>query len=817
MPCDNVPGAGEPQICEIGGSGVLLPTGDAENSMSADVRKVLYLFLLLWCFLGVALIADIFMGAIDKITSRRTYRFDKRLQKHVTKTVWNPTVANLSLMALGSSAPEILLNVIGIFPTFLSSDLGPSTIVGSAAFNLLVIIAVCVVSVVPEIRCIRDTGVYSITAFFSLFAYIWLLFILSVHSPNVVDVWEGLLTFSFFWLLIVIAFLADKGKLPGTRKPQSGCVVMKENTHEEVAEMRAVIFQKYPDIAKDLSPEDMKELIHLEFHPGATRAQHRAHATRMMTGGKRLLAQASQTNNSKEKVLGKVRSSVDNKRASIGSEPPTLGFKEVHYTILEQIAKVDIVVQCSPVPTQEVALKYFTRDGTAKSNVDYKPTQGEIKFSAGEGEKKITTEIIPSPKKQKETQCYYMDLQAIGDDCVLASQARTAEIVVIDQDKAGFLRFSEEQITVEPNATKVEFLVMRVRGQTGEVSCKWRTEEDSAKEEKDFVADSGEIKFADSVTSMPLSVELTPAGIYEQEERFRIILEEVEGGAEFDDTTDGGKETCILTITIKSTDEKEKGHIGLVAQAMRLNMDELEVGSANWKAQFMGALFVNGSREGQKGASKFAWILHIATFPWKLAFAIVPPPAFAGGWACFWVALFMIGLVTVLIGDLAELLGCVLGISPATTAITLVALGTSLPDTFASRTAALMDPYADNSIGNVTGSNSVNVFLGLGLPWTIASIYWSFVAECEPGDKWSNKFPAQAAAHPSGIFVVEAKGLSTSVLVFTCCGAACIACLYLRRLTFKGELGGSKATAIPTACFFVLLWVTYIVVSILSE
>jgi solute carrier family 8 (sodium/calcium exchanger) len=26
--------------------------------------------------------------------------------------LWNPTVANLTLMALGSSAPEILLNVI---------------------------------------------------------------------------------------------------------------------------------------------------------------------------------------------------------------------------------------------------------------------------------------------------------------------------------------------------------------------------------------------------------------------------------------------------------------------------------------------------------------------------------------------------------------------------------------------------------------------------------------------------------------------------------------------------------------------------------
>ena len=56
-------------------------------------------------------------------------------------------------------------------------------------------------------------------------------------------------------------------------------------------------------------------------------------------------------------------------------------------------------------------------------------------------------------------------------------------------------------------------------------------------------------------------------------------------------------------------------------------------------------------------------------------------------------------------------------------AITFVALGTSLPDTFASKAAAANEKNADNAIGNVTGSNSVNVFLGLGLPWVIAAFY----------------------------------------------------------------------------------------------
>merc|ERR1712023_169439 len=85
----------------------------------------------------------------------------------------------------------------------------------------------------------------------------------------------------------------------------------------------------------------------------------------------------------------------------------------------------------------------------------------------------------------------------------------------------------------------------------------------------------------------------------------------------------------------------------------------------------------------------------------------------------------MIGCVTELIGDLANLFGSSIGLSPATTAITFVALGTSLPDTFASKSAAISDDTADAAIGNVTGSNSVNVFLGLGLPWMMAALYWS--------------------------------------------------------------------------------------------
>ena len=83
----------------------------------------------------------------------------------------------------------------------------------------------------------------------------------------------------------------------------------------------------------------------------------------------------------------------------------------------------------------------------------------------------------------------------------------------------------------------------------------------------------------------------------------------------------------------------------------------------------------------------------------------------------------MIGVITYVVGEFANLFGCVLNIPPPITAITFVALGTSLPDIFASMVAAAQEKYADSAVRNVTGSNSVNVFLGLGLPWTIAAVW----------------------------------------------------------------------------------------------
>ena len=126
--------------------------------------------------------------------------------------VWNPTVANLSLMALGSSAPEILLSVIETVGSLDSEPgaLGPSTIVGSAAFNLLVISGISIMCVEGAPKKIDDVGVFAVTAISSMFAYFWLLIILVFSSEDVIKLWEAIITFLFFFVLLGLSYGADR-------------------------------------------------------------------------------------------------------------------------------------------------------------------------------------------------------------------------------------------------------------------------------------------------------------------------------------------------------------------------------------------------------------------------------------------------------------------------------------------------------------------------------------------------------------------------------------------------------------------------------
>lgn len=176
---------------------------------------IMYALILVFLFNGIGTISDIFMEAIEVITSQTVIKEitdkDGTVTGTIEEVVWNPTVANLSLMALGSSAPEIMLSVLETIQYIEDTpgELGPSTIVGSAAFNLLIITAVSIYAVGEKTKEIDDVGVFFVTSVFSVFAYVWMYIVLAVWTPNVVTSWEAWITLIFTFFLIGIAYSCD--------------------------------------------------------------------------------------------------------------------------------------------------------------------------------------------------------------------------------------------------------------------------------------------------------------------------------------------------------------------------------------------------------------------------------------------------------------------------------------------------------------------------------------------------------------------------------------------------------------------------------
>jgi solute carrier family 8 (sodium/calcium exchanger) len=802
-------------------------------------------------FLGVAIIADIFMIAIEHITSKETIIWaDVRGEKrrfHVK--VWNYTVANLTLMALGSSAPEIILNIIEIFgEVFFSGSLGPSTIVGSAAFNLLIISAVCVMSIPPgEVRFIKSLGVFYLTSFFSVFAYLWLLIILQAWTPNVVTVEEASITFLFCPVLVVLAYLVDKG---WHTKMLSRIVSVEPvhpdddlvNRNQEVAKKMREIKNQH---GENLSDAEMARHLeaHLRSQQRKTRAWHRVKALHRLGGGRgvSLVAEdhadllhqtkvAVESQNrpetSKESEVSSVKfqdvDSGDDVK-DVGKGPVFIGFSASRYACLESEGKVTLTVnRVGPLHTS-LEVDFETRDHTAKAGMKYVEQSGTLRFGKMEASKTFTVSIVDNNTYDGDLDFYVV---LTNTNCVLPVKVTNAQatITIVDDDDPGIVAFNQDTYFCRESDKEVTLKVKRTKGCSALVSCKYNCEDGTAKNGHDYHGVEGVLEFQPGEQEQTIVIPIVDDQEYEKDEYFRVLLTDPMGGVKFDELTDGGGECCIAIVKIFSDDVVRTNVDKLLSM---INTDAMQITSTTYKEQFVSAWYCRGSKEEQAEANWFDWVLHILSLPFKLIFALCPPPHVWGGWQCFFASLIFIGILTAVIADVANLLGCCIGMDPSITAITLVALGTSLPDTFASRTAALDDPFADASIGNIMGSNSVNVFLGLGLPWLIGSIYWAVAGTNSPGyGKWqvlygtgSSKYPSLQldSAYPNAAFAVPAGNLGFSVLVFALCAITCIGSLILRRKVFGGELGGPRPYAILSSGFFVALWFLYVTLSIMKS
>ncbi|XP_068927678.1 sodium/calcium exchanger 1 isoform X2 [Petaurus breviceps papuanus] len=872
--------------------GVILPIWEPQDPSFGDkiARATVYFVAMVYMFLGVSIIADRFMSSIEVITSQEKEITIKKPNGETTKTtvrIWNETVSNLTLMALGSSAPEILLSVIEVCGhNFTAGDLGPSTIVGSAAFNMFIIIALCVY-VVPdgETRKIKHLRVFFVTAAWSIFAYTWLYMILSVISPGVVEVWEGLLTFFFFPICVVFAWVADRrllfykyvykryraGKQRGMiiehegDRPSSkaeiemdgkvvnshvdnfldGALVLEvderdqddEEARREMARILKELKQKHPE-------KEIEQLIELANYQvlsqqQKSRAFYRIQATRLMTGAGNILKRHAADQARKAVSMHEVNTEVAE------NDPVSkIYFEQGTYQCLENCGTVALtIMRRGGDLTNTVFVDFRTEDGTANAGSDYEFTEGTVVFKPGETQKEIRVGIIDDDIFE-EDENFLVHLSNVkvtseaSEDGILEANhiatlaclgsPSTATVTIFDDDHAGIFTFEEPVTHVSESIGIMEVKVLRTSGARGNVIVPYKTIEGSARGGgEDFEDTCGELEFQNDEIVKIITLRIFDREEYEKECSFSLVLEEpiwirrgMKGGFTITEECDDKQ-----PLTSKEEEERRIAEMGrpilgehtkleviieesyefksTVDKLIKKTNLALVVGTNSWREQFIEAITVSAGEDDdddecgeEKLPSCFDYVMHFLTVFWKVLFAFVPPTEYWNGWACFIVSILMIGLLTAFIGDLASHFGCTIGLKDSVTAVVFVALGTSVPDTFASKVAATQDQYADASIGNVTGSNAVNVFLGIGVAWSIAAIYH---------------------AANGKEFEVSPGTLAFSVTLFTIFAFINVGVLlYRRRPEIGGELGGPRTAKLLTSSLFVLLWLLYIFFSSLE-
>ncbi|XP_075148312.1 sodium/calcium exchanger 3 isoform X3 [Haematobia irritans] len=841
--------------------GLVVPMWMPQTNLSTGdrvARGLCYFFAMIYLFIGVSIVSDRFMAAIEVITSKEKEVIIKKKngeKQIVVVRVWNETVANLTLMALGSSAPEILLSVIEMFAkNFEAGDLGPGTIVGSAAYNLFVIIALCVL-VVPdgEVRKIKHLRVFFVTATWSVFAYIWLYLILAQISPGRVEVWEGLLTFMFFPATVLTAYIADRRLLiykyldKNYRMNKRGVIVSAEGDaalemNQQENEIKALedteemkdfeeARREYISLLKDLRKKyPQSDLEQLEMmaqeqminRGPKSRAFYRIQATRKMMGSgniMRKIQERAQSDLSEVKAqLQRVDVAADEEEA-----PLRIFFEPGHYTVMESCGEFEVRVVRRGDLSGYTTVEYQTEDGSAEAGSDYVGKKGVLTFPPGVDEQRFKIEVIDDDVFEQDEH-FYVRLSNPSEPAVL-SVPKVATVMILDDDHAGIFAISQKDHELVESVGAYEIKVQRYSGARGKVIIPYWTEDGTAKAGKDFEPQQGELVFENNETEKIIQLGIIEEGSYEKDVLFYVnigepimapvstmnfrLIQEAENKPPEELTEEDKmallgrpKNGDVVRAQLRIKESKEfKNTVDKLVQ--RANAS-LVIGTSSWKEQFIEALTVTaGDDEGEEGEdgmaaspSCFDYVMHFLTLFWKILFAFIPPTDIAGGYLCFVVSIFCIGVVTAVIGDIASYFGCTLGIKDAVTAICFVALGTSIPDTFASKVAAIQDKYADASVGNVTGSNAVNVFLGIGVAWSLAAI----VHEAR-----------------GTVYAVEPGTIAFSVTLF--CSEALIAILILmlrRSKKVGGELGGPKTIKYISSGILFSLWVIYLLVSTLE-
>ena len=543
--------------------------------------------------------------AIEVITSKKRVltKLDPYTDELVTTkvNVWNPTVANLSLMALGSSAPEILLNVIETLGTLGSKpgELGPSTIVGSASFNFLIISGISIFAVnetndertdeeveadgCPRgVKKVQDTGVFAITTTWSIIAYIWLFVVL---SDDTVEQWEAFLTLGFFFIFIIMAYIADCCRRQTIKKREDAKYGHGVNSHGKSGDpsqdkMNSMKFVPNMDVkdfynillpmesgekcqpSKEQMTSEMKEFLLYEFGTTKVSEVNKDHLKAKLEGPAFIeriaYRKAVGIHGRKEAVSKGATIRRENKSADLiedHQKNPNFGFSCLHYSVSEAAGALRIKIINKNKEAGEICVR--TVDGDAVAEDDYYPIDEPISFKKGVGEAEVSVRIIDDDGWEPDED-FYVEIYDPNTGSRLIGEDTRTRVTILDDDKPGMLVFEEKQAIRHPaNDKECVVVVNRIQGTDGPIKCRFKTVplgigEQSAKPDVDFIPIEGELEFAHQESRKTINITILEKEGEERDEIFGLKLYDADPAA----VKISKKDTAIIEIVTDAAKKK---------------------------------------------------------------------------------------------------------------------------------------------------------------------------------------------------------------------------------------------------------------------
>merc|ERR1719228_697325 len=444
----------------------------------------------------------------------------------VVVKVWNETVANLTLMALESSAPEIMLSVIEIIAKdFKAGDLGPGTIVGSAAFNLFMIIGLCMY-VIPddEIRKIKHLRVFFV-ADRRMFFYKYFDKKYRVQRGVIVQSEKG----------DIESRAQEKFKeFEDLEDMDPALAEFERNRRAYIQAMKRIRLEN-PNIALiDLETKAREEVM---SKGPKSRAYYRAQATRKMAGkedakkafSKQLAAEAEAERAAEEEAARKAAEAEvkkDDGVCRIFFDPP-------HYTVMESVGTFEVtVVREGGDMSQTIQVNYKTEDGTASHEGDYIEAIGTLTFGPNETQKHVTLEVLDDDVFEEDEHFYIRisnlrrkdgkaikEIEVTDDNGSRSMQAATqlgtphmATIMILDDDHGGIFGFEDSEAEIVESVGTYECKVQRISGARGKVAIPYNTEDGTAKDGEHYEAQEGELIFCNEETEKTIEIPIMDEG-----------------------------------------------------------------------------------------------------------------------------------------------------------------------------------------------------------------------------------------------------------------------------------------------------------------